>query len=53
MLTEREQTDVLIDLTMEEVALRRGNMSLLRLVITEKVINNEAFKASMGKIWKL
>ncbi|XP_042950180.1 uncharacterized protein LOC122282289 [Carya illinoinensis] len=52
-LIEREQADVLFDLTTEEATLRRGNMSLLGLVITEKVINSEAFKISMGRIWKL
>ncbi|XP_042969013.1 uncharacterized protein LOC122301685 [Carya illinoinensis] len=52
-LTDAEQAEVLIDLSADGIAFRRGTLCLLGLVVADKVVNKEAFKATMVQIWKI
>lgn len=51
-LTEAEQKEISIDITTNAVVRRHGQQSLIGLVISERFINREAFKATMVKVWK-
>lgn len=51
-LTEVEQIEVQIDISMNEVVSRCGRLCLIGLIVVDKLINREAFKAIMLKVWK-
>lgn len=51
-LTEEEQHELQVDITEETKLVRRGQLCLIGLILSEKKINKEAFKTTMQNVWK-
>ncbi|XP_041009344.1 uncharacterized protein LOC121253392 [Juglans microcarpa x Juglans regia] len=52
-LIEQERNEVVIPFITMEKAVQQGQLCLLALIIAEKVVNKEAFKNTMTKIWRI